>query len=327
MEDVLVVGFGAVGVIYRGIDIESVKYGNTPNWRPDRLFPSVSAAAASGPYTTYFAAARTFFEQSYTSKHPQPVYSLLQNGLGVEADLYQYSRSKLPNINPLIISTSLYIGTNLRGPHTVQHNDFDRLTLGIYKPNWKDKLGEPTQEIEQRAMKHIGDILAAGGTQIKIVDEIQSVKFSKNLWNATFATLATLTDTRLPVVFATKDTEALIKPHVTAVLTELLKIGHAYFPESSLPSSLIETTYENTAKLHRGRDNKHTPSMLLDRQENRAMEVDVIVGECIRMAKEKGISVPRLETLYSLLLVIQHQLTLKKASASDATEPKLSAPL
>lgn len=59
----------------------------------------------------------------YTDKFSQPTYVLLQNGLNVEIDLYE-ALNKLGKGSPSIISTALYIGTNLLAPNVVEHNDF-----------------------------------------------------------------------------------------------------------------------------------------------------------------------------------------------------------
>jgi len=57
----------------------------------------------------------------YTEKYPQPIYVILQNGLGVERDLYK-SIQGLGKGKPKVISTALRIGTNLRAPNVVEHN-------------------------------------------------------------------------------------------------------------------------------------------------------------------------------------------------------------
>lgn len=59
----------------------------------------------------------------YTDKHTQPIYVLLQNGLGVERDLYG-SVKTLAQGDPKIISTVVWIATNLAGKNQVSHNHF-----------------------------------------------------------------------------------------------------------------------------------------------------------------------------------------------------------
>jgi 2-dehydropantoate 2-reductase len=56
----------------------------------------------------------------YADKHPQPTYVLFQNGLNVEVDLYN-ALKELGKGEPKIISTAVYIGTNLSGDNVVEH--------------------------------------------------------------------------------------------------------------------------------------------------------------------------------------------------------------
>jgi 2-dehydropantoate 2-reductase len=59
-------------------------------------------------------------------------------------------------------------------------------------------------------------MLAKGGCTAKIVPEIQRVKFSKNLWNLSFAPVATLVRYALPAIFRAppKSGEAHYEPYV-----------------------------------------------------------------------------------------------------------------
>ena len=55
------------------------------------------------------------------SSHPLPIFVLLQNGLGVEKDLYKAVK-KAHQVEPKIISTALWIGTNLREGNVLDHS-------------------------------------------------------------------------------------------------------------------------------------------------------------------------------------------------------------
>lgn len=103
------------------------------------------------------------------------------------------------------------------------------------------------------------------------------------------------------------------------------------FPDSEdgLPSSIVESTIANTAAIHVKPESTHVPSMLLDARKGQPIEVEVILGEVVRMAKDRGVPVPvgvflpflrfqlgltllqRIETLYGLLLVVQNQIIRK----------------
>ena len=63
-----------------------------------------------------------------TYKFPQPAYVLMQNGLGIEEDLYEAAsrKGKEAGMKPRIISCTIFIGTNLTGERVVEHSDFVR---------------------------------------------------------------------------------------------------------------------------------------------------------------------------------------------------------
>jgi len=61
--------------------------------------------------------------KEYTDRFAQPTYVLMQNGLNVEVDLYEALKD-LKGKEPSVISTAVWIGTNLKAPNVVEHNDF-----------------------------------------------------------------------------------------------------------------------------------------------------------------------------------------------------------
>ncbi|KIM41423.1 hypothetical protein M413DRAFT_27779 [Hebeloma cylindrosporum] len=387
VKEVLLVGFGAVGAIYslilkrsglarvtavarsnydivksEGVHFQSRKYANIRGWKPDRLCKSV-AEAADTQYSYVMVATKAIPElfqtskileplrsQDYVARFSQPTYVLLQNGLNVEVDLY--NSLKALGGEPSIISTAVWIGTNLLAPNVVEHSDFDRVTLGVYRH--KDFTTTVNSPQESSLLADYGKMLETGGSTITIVPEIQRMKFIKNIWNVAFSSIATLTQYAshtisplygllslqrsytLPAIFRppSQDPAVLYRPFVspttsdlisaytiptiTATLNELLVLGMGFwralgFPdtEDGLPASTVISVLENTRQIHAKADSTHVPSMLLDAERGRPIEVEVILGEVVRMAKERGVDIPRVETLYALLLVVQNQILRK----------------
>ncbi|EAU83963.1 hypothetical protein CC1G_09845 [Coprinopsis cinerea okayama7 len=375
-KEILVVGFGAVGAIYSyilkksekarisvvarsnfeaverdGLNIKSGKYGEIKGWKADAVFKSVEDAASRAPargYDYVLVATKAIPELTTTPQllqpllsssyqHPQPVYVLFQNGLGVEKALYEAVKGvnegngkEGKEKEPKIVSAAVWIGTNLVGPNQVQHGNFDRVTIGIYRHN--DRTTTVNSPDEQAILDDIGGLLKDGGSEVTIVPEIQRMKFAKNFWNVTFSSVATLTRYPLPAIFrspppkdgsvkyatefyASPTSAASIQKHTVpqleAILNELLVLGRALgYPDTpdSLPSSLPRTILESTINIHVQADSSHKPSMMLDMENGLPLEVEVILGEVVRIAAEVGVSVPRVELLYALLLVVQNQI-------------------
>jgi len=327
-----------------GIHVKSKKYGNIEAWKPDRLCSSV-AQACDQSYSHVVITTKAIPElirtptllsalltPPYSDTYPQPTYVLLQNGLNVEVDLYEAIK-KLGKGEPKIISTAIYIGTNLVGDNIVEHGDFDRAVVGIHRPDCTITTNTPSEEI---ILTEFSNMLKNGGGMVMIVPEIQRAKFAKNMWNLCFAGIATLVGCRLPAIFRAPpgNGEAPYEPYVSdttkrhieeytipnmrAVLQEAITLARAMgFPDSpdGIESSFADSLFENTKLLHVVPSSIHCPSMLLDAMNQRPIEVEVILGEVVRMARAKGVSIPRIEMMYALLLVVQNQTLRKLAKA------------
>ncbi|KIP05632.1 hypothetical protein PHLGIDRAFT_30837 [Phlebiopsis gigantea 11061_1 CR5-6] len=383
-KDVLLVGFGAVGAIYslilqrsgqtcvtvvarsnyeavskNGMHFQSRKYGDIKGWKPDRLFPSLDGAMDRS-YSHVVVTTKAIPEitrtpdllapllsQPYASKYSQPTYVLLQNGLGVERDLYEALKKVDSASEPRIISTANWIGTNLLAPDVVQHNHFDRVQMGVYRPTTTTTSNTPAEEA---VLKEFSEMLAAGGSEVSVYPEIQRIKFSKNFWNCVLGSTAALSRLPLNAVFRppqrdpgasaqsdpaeetstppehlTTSQKAVADilhrshqihettiPLIYDALTEMYNLGVALFPATENDPGLDPNSAINLLKStseHNGQtESNHKASMLVDLEHGRPMELDVVVGEVVRLGRKNGISMPRIETLYALLLIIQDQL-------------------
>ncbi|OCH92756.1 ApbA-domain-containing protein [Obba rivulosa] len=387
MKDVLLVGCGAVGAIYslilkrsglarvtvvarsnyeavqaHGLDIRSQKYGHLESWRPDRLFPNVQQAL-DRPYSYVILTTKAIPELTrtptvlapllsppYIDTHPQPAYVIMQNGLGVEADLYKALKKLKSTEEPKIIGTAVWIGTGMLSDNIVEHNNFDRVQMGVYRPDPTIVKNTPA---ESALLEDFASILRAGGSDVTVVPEIQRIKYSKNFWNAVLGASAALSRFPLTAIFRPPQNEpghasssdppapapgvpastpsphdphfdtstvpsaspalsAHTIPFLRDALAELYELGSALFPASDagpgLEPDIVQRTLRNTANIHARPDAMHRASMLVDVEKGRPMEVEVVLGEVVRAARQKGVAVPRVEALYALLLIVQNQL-------------------
>ncbi|KZP22215.1 6-phosphogluconate dehydrogenase C-terminal domain-like protein [Athelia psychrophila] len=326
--------------------IKSTKYGDIPGWKPDRLCRSI-ADAADRAYSYVLVTTkaipdvirtsdllRPLLTVPYCEKYSQPTYVLLQNGLNVEVDLYQAVQA-LAQGAPSVIGTALHILTNLLDDDVVEHADYGWVSLGVFREDCTIMVNTPA---EDNLLGAFADLIERGGGLPKIVPEIQRVKFAKNLWNVTFSSVATLVRYPLPSiyrappnaeegqeyeVYASNRTGDKIHEYtianIRAVMEEVVAVARAMgIPDSEagIPSSLIEFTMQDTLETHAKATSTHRPSMLLDAENGRPIEVEAIVGEVVRMAKTRGVAVPRTEMLYALLLVVQNQTLRKLESRS-----------
>lgn len=87
------------------------------------------------------------------------------------------------------------------------------------------------------------------------------------------------------------------------IILEVLSVPHKLLAKKEvelLPDTLADTIIENENP-----DSTFKPSMLVDLEAARPMEVEVIVGSIVRRARDAGIEVPKLEEIYASLRALQ----------------------
>ncbi|TRM67782.1 hypothetical protein BD626DRAFT_479824 [Schizophyllum amplum] len=367
-KEVLLVGFGAVGGIYslilqksgkvnltvvarsnyesvnnEGVHFKSEKFGDVQGWRPRRLVNSVKAAADRA-YSHVFIAAKCVPEvvsnsqlvapllsDAYASSYPQPTYVLLQNGWNFERELYD-SVKGLGKGEPRIVSSALYIMTNLHGPNVIWHNAVERVVLGMYRcDDYGTTMNSPE---EQAVLDELEEILKAGGSTVEVVPEIQRRKYAKNMLNVTFAGFSCLTRYPLMSVFRPPPSEPIqystyvhpitadrveefAIPAMRGVMQELVNLAYALgFPDSAvdgIPSSCVVDAVEHARNTHNDASATHVASTLLDIEKGYPIEVEVIWGGIVRAARERQVDMPRTEMMYSILVVVENQLIRERA--------------
>jgi len=393
-RDVLLVGLGAVGAIYAfvlqrsgiarvsivarsncdtvkadGLDIKSQRYGETKSWKPYRVLSSV-AEAADRAYSHVVVTTKVVTElqrtsellspllsQAYTEKYAQPTYVLMQNGINIEVDLWDALKSLQPEREPRILGTSLWIGTRMVGYNIVEHSDFDRVSLGVYRSQPNITTNSPS---ELSLLQEFGDMLSAGGTEVIIVPEIHRVKFRKNALNCWMNPITALVRISFQGMFRkpegaetpnTSPEDAISEPTPSQIatasipasfpsvsrytipalydiLTEVTALGRALYPSSSedpgidpqLPASVLTSISDIGMKP----TSDEKPSMQVDVEMGRPTELEVVLGEMVRAGRRVGVPVPRLETIYAMMLIVQaHLLYQQKQKASIKATSKI----
>ncbi|KZP08926.1 6-phosphogluconate dehydrogenase C-terminal domain-like protein, partial [Athelia psychrophila] len=323
-----------------GLHIKSARYGEQVGWRPDRLCNSV-ASAADRAYSYVILTTKALPDVSptsallaplltppYSDKFDQPTYVFLQNGLNVEADVYGMLE-RLEKGTSKVVSAAVYTAADMARDNVVEHNaNIDHISIGMYHPDSSPSPPAP-------ALTDFQEMLEKGGANSTMVPSIYNVKFAKNFWNIAWSCTATLTTYPPPSlwrpppkdgevyengVYVSESTKKWVEeytlPTMRAVLKEVLSVARAIgIPDlpapQGIPSSFVDSTLRDTAALYVVASNNHRPSMLVDAQEGRPIEVEVILGEVVREARKRGVSVPRIEMIYALLIVVQNQ-TLRK---------------
>ena len=202
---------------------------------------------------------------------------LIQNGVGIEEEYAQ----AFPN-NP-IISTVVYLPTTQRPAGVIKHGEVERLQVGAY----------PASAPNMHAKAFTQLVTSAGGTA-EFYDDIQTKRWFKLFVNASWNPICALT--------LSKDADVLTASHEAAsvllnVMLEIRHVAAAHGHEFTREEVVMQL---ERAQARVPKNAGIEPSMLQDVHEGRRIEVEAIVGNPMRMGKEKGVQCVRLEMLYVL---------------------------
>jgi len=232
---------------------------------------------------------------------PQPTYVLIQNGLGVEKDLYEKVIQRGDPSPARIITCVINIFTNLV-EDTVTHGALTRIIGGVYQPEGASS----TTEADDLAVKELIDLAVEGGCEGFVSPNIQAAKYKKNQWNACIAAVTCLTRTPVGAFFSDDSIKQKLAPFLAAFSHEIAAVGGAlcYDPKDlANPNHFVdesEASWRNSPPTHK-------PSMLIDVESGKPFELECILGEVVRHGRRLGVPIPRLEAVYAMLSVVQHQ--------------------
>jgi 2-dehydropantoate 2-reductase len=333
---VLVHGSGAIGSIYiylllqagcsvtavcrsnytaakaNGFTIDSDRYGQNIKIHPT-VVRTPEEAAQQGPFDFIIVSTKVLPGQKPSTPDAiKPAVTegkttivLIQNGIGIE-DGYA---AAFP-ANPLL-SCVVYLPTTQVSPGHVRMGSVELLQIGTFPA-----AQEPTSPAKLAA-EQLRSTLASGGGNAEPHADIQAQRWSKLLINASWNPICALSLSRDVAFLASS---AIAEKLVTDVMDEVVAVAQA-------------KGYDNVTgemargQLQRALERKGTkgiePSMLVDVVNGRRMEVEVILGNPIKVAREVGVDVPRMETLYALLKALDEAMALRspgKSLGGDDTE-------
>lgn len=340
--DILLVGYGSVGIIYtyvleaskkarvtvvargnyqqlseQGADVQSEKYGDHPGWKPYRTLPSVEGAATCGyayvvlatkclpdvhPTTTLLAPLLT---PEYMKAHGLPTFVLFQNGLGVEQTLD--AACKKLDAQAVVLTAAVYIDSNLtEGRAGVKQTGPERLAIGVYTGLGPSSAQSASPKAQQTHSTFC-DLIRSGGGTITAETNIQHAKFRKNMWNACVNSMCALSRLGTPGFSGTQEVMDRMREALEGIGREIVAVGQkmGYPTELEHAMGIVSETLDE----EEGRTTQLKPSTLVDVERGAPIECEVIVGSLVRWAKEYDVPIPRLQMVYALLSAIQAQNT------------------
>ncbi|KAK5730027.1 hypothetical protein LTR17_011430 [Elasticomyces elasticus] len=288
MTRILIFGAGGVGCLYgflldqagasvtavcrtnfevvkeKGITIRSKIFGRQ-HYHPTAV-RNVDEAVQHGPFDFILVCSKAFpgtaemIRNALTPK--QTAIVLAQNGIGVEED---YAELYPDNA---IISGVVYLPVTQVELGVIEHGPLERFEIGVYPP---------------------------GGGSAPVFEDVQPLKWIKVAVNAAWnpTTALTLCD----------DANYLrSSPQAEEMIRKIMREVGAVATAAGYPNAITDEVIERDIQrpIDRIKTGGKEPSMLTDVREGRALEVEAIVGNTLRIGEKYGVVTPFLEMLYVL---------------------------
>lgn len=275
-----------------GFTINSSIFGQNIHFRPHvvRSCEEAAASAAPAPFDYIVVSSKAIPGTVPPLIAPavtpgRTVLVLLQNGIGIESEY----AAAFPQ-NP-IVSTVLYFPATQRPPCVVTHGEIERLELGAF----------PASAPPTHAAAFAQLVTDAGATALTH-DDVQQVRWTKLLLNASWNPICALARSKDTAVLASSSSADAV---VEAVMHEIRAIAAAHGYAISDATVRFEL---GRARARIPLDAGIEPSMLQDVLAGRRIEVEAIIGNAVRMARDKGVRCDRLELLYVLAKTLDEHL-------------------
>ncbi|GAB7351664.1 hypothetical protein MBLNU459_g2263t2 [Dothideomycetes sp. NU459] len=329
---ILLFGAGAVGTVYlylferggatvtavcrsnyeaakaHGFYINSAVFGSDIHFTP-RVVPTVEDV--KGETFDYVVVCSKAFPGSKPSTAetikpaigPKTSIVLIQNGIGIEEEY----KALFPDNT--VLSCVVYLPATQVKPGHIEMGNLERLEIGPYPTPtvWTAH----TSHITMPAAKRLQALIQKAGGTAEVTSDIQIDRWKKLLINASWNPICALARSRDVAFMASSP---LATEYVRDVMLEVVGIGRALGYPAHFHEKLVET------QLDRARQRAGTkgvePSMMTDVLNGRRLEVEAILGNTIKVGKEKGCKVDKLMGLYVLTKALDESMAVNVCKAA-----------
>lgn len=207
--------------------------------------------------------------------HSETLVLLIQNGIGPEPELQQW----FPNL--YIAAGLAFICSAKTEPGRVNHQCYGNINIGNYSCK--------NTEIIDCLMS---DFIQSGINAALV--EYHEARWKKAVWNMPFNGMTVVMNAQTDKLLAQSDTLSLIRRQMLEVIGAAQALG-----VKNIDATFADKMIENTIKMV-----PYSPSMKLDYEYHRPMEIDFLYTNAIKAAHSVGYAMPCLEMLEAQLRFI-----------------------
>lgn len=210
--------------------------------------------------------------------HKDTTVILIQNGLGLEADLAK----DFPQLN--IAGAMAFICSNKVGEGHIAHLDEGSINIGSYSCKDMNTLNEVCLDFQN------------AGVEARLV-ELEPARWKKLIWNIPYNGMSVVLNTTTDCLMKNPSSRQLIYDMMLEVIRAANAAGEGRF---ALPESLADAMMETTDRMA-----PYSPSMKLDYDMQRPLEVEYIYTRPIDEALRAGYEMPLATMLEKQLRFIE----------------------
>lgn len=208
---------------------------------------------------------------------------LLQNGYGQEEKIAPLAGVKI------ILAGLCFICTTKTAPGYICHQDYGSMILAQFSKD-QSPVGITA------TMQQVASDFIAAGVAVDMIGDLLEARWRKLAWNIPFSGLTTL--------FNINTFQVVNNPHLQKLARELMLeiIEGAAALERIIPETFIEKMLTDTQRMR-----PYFPSMKLDFDAGKPMELDAMYREPLKAAARHGQRLRLIEMLYEELCFLQEK--------------------
>ena len=208
--------------------------------------------------------------------HDRTLVVLIQNGIGVEEDV----QKMFPDVQ--LAAGLAFICSAKTQPGIVSHQCYGSINLADYSCR------------DEALIQTVVDEFREAGIETGLV-EYHEARWKKAVWNMPFNGMTVALHTQTDLLLKNKSTRQLIREQMMEVVTTAQHLGVKNIDESFV-DKMIEMTDAMTP---------YSPSMRLDYDFHRPMEIYYIYSRPLEIAREADCRMPKLEMLEAELRFLE----------------------
>lgn len=204
---------------------------------------------------------------------PDTIVVLMQNGFGLEADVADL----VPGAT--VLGGMCFVCATRTAPGHIAHLDYGAVTLG-------EHTGDGAPAGVTAAVTTVADALVGAGIEVSRQPDLLAARWRKLVWNMPFNGLSVVLDTSTDALVGTPRLRALVRAMMDEVVAASAAHGHP------AGEDFAERMIANTEAMR-----PYAPSMKLDHDARRPMELAAIFHTPLQVAAGLGVAMPRLSML------------------------------